>query len=175
VLDALAGACHDGVRLAFSYTARDGAPTERYVEPYRLVVLARRWYLLAFDIDRDDWRTFRVDRITAPRATVAHFSPRDAPDDPVAFVRGSIERVPRRYRVVADVAAGADAVETRIGSWADVERIGPRRCRVHMAADELEWPIFALMQVDADFVVQEPPELKDHLSRLARRFTASVR
>ena len=66
VLDAVARACRDETRLAFAYTARDGAATDRYVEPYRLVVLARRWYLLAFDIDRDDWRNFRVDRIERP-------------------------------------------------------------------------------------------------------------
>src|SRR5215813_9066004 len=96
VLDVVAGACHDGVRLGFSYTARDGAATERYVEPYRLVVLSRRWYLLAFDIDRDDWRTFRVDRMDEPRATVAPFTPRDLPaDDPAAFVRDAIEHMPR--------------------------------------------------------------------------------
>ena len=66
VLDAIAGACHDGVRLGFAYTAADGAETERYVEPHRLVVVERRWYLLAFDTDRDDWRTFRVDRMREP-------------------------------------------------------------------------------------------------------------
>ena len=72
-LDVLAGACRDGVRLSFAYTARDGAATERYVEPYRMVVLSRRWYLVAYDLDRDDWRTFRVDRIGDARATVGRF------------------------------------------------------------------------------------------------------
>src|SRR6478736_3700038 len=104
LLDVVAGACHDGVRLAFSYTARDGAATERYVEPYRLVVLSRRWYLLAFDLDRDDWRNFRVDRIDDPHATVGRFDPREVPDDPVAFVRGSIERMPMKHDAVVDVA-----------------------------------------------------------------------
>src|SRR5215471_5457572 len=104
VLDVVAGACHDGVRLAFSYTARDGAATERYVEPYRLVVLSRRWYLLAFDVDRDDWRTFRVDRMAEPRATVAQFAPRELPADPAAFVRDAVEQAPSRgHEVVVDV------------------------------------------------------------------------
>ena len=68
-----------GARRRSRYTARDGAATERYVEPYRLVVLSRRWYLLAFDVDRDDWRNFRVDRIERPAGDGrAIRSPRDA-------------------------------------------------------------------------------------------------
>ena len=61
---AIAQACRDGVRLTFDYGAADGAQTTRYVEPYRLVVLGQRWYLVAYDLDRNDWRTFRADRAT---------------------------------------------------------------------------------------------------------------
>ncbi|MEP6625074.1 MAG: YafY family protein [Acidimicrobiia bacterium] len=174
ILDVVARACHDGVRLGFSYTARDAATSERYVEPYRLVVLARRWYLLAFDIDRADWRTFRVDRIRDPRATVGRFTPRDAPDDPAAFVRGSIERMPGRHEVVVDVASSAATVERRIGRWATVEPVDAARCVVRIASDELEWPILALAQLDADFVVREPPELVAQVATLGERFTRAT-
>ena len=174
ILDVVARACHDGVRLGFSYVARDGAATERYVEPYRLVVLARRWYLLAFDIDRDDWRTFRVDRLDSPRATVGRFNPRDVPADPAAFVRGSIERMPSQHEVVVEVDAPAADVERRIGRWATVEPLAAARCVVRMASDELEWPILALAQLDADFVVREPPELVERVAVLGARFTRST-
>jgi predicted DNA-binding transcriptional regulator YafY len=174
VLDTVAGACHDGVRLGFSYTARSGAESERYVEPYRLVVLGHRWYLLAFDLDRDDWRTFRVDRVGDARATVARFSPREAPVDPVAFVRASMDQMPRAHRIVVEVDAPAADVEARIGRWAAVEPVSDTRCRARMTADDLEWPAFALMRLDADFVVQQPDQLRDLVAGVAARFGAAA-
>lgn len=174
VLDVVAQACRDEVRLGFSYTARDGAVTERYVEPYRLVVLSRWWYLLAFDVDRDDWRNFRVDRVREPRPTVGRFDPRDAPADPVAFVRGSIERMPRAHDVVVDVEGDAGQIEGRLGRWATIEPTGAGRCRVRMTADELEWPLLALVQLGAEFTVREPRELVDRVAEVAERFGRAV-
>jgi predicted DNA-binding transcriptional regulator YafY len=174
VLDVVAGACHDGVRLAFSYTARDGAATERYVEPYRLVVLSRRWYLLAYDIDRDDWRTFRVDRMDAPRATVAPFTPRDLPaDDPAAFVRDAIEHMPRGRDIVVDVQADAETIDARIGRWATTEATGADTSRVRMAADDFEWPAFALMTLGVAFTVREPDDFADYVAEVGRRFSTA--
>jgi len=174
VLDVVARACRDETRLSFGYVARDGATSERYVEPYRLVVLARRWYLLAFDADRDDWRNFRVDRMADARATSGRFEPRALPEDPAAFVRGSIERMPRAYEVVVDINAPADDVERRIGRWATVTATGPGTCRALMTADDLEWPVLALAQLDADFRVVEPPELRERVAGIARRFADAV-
>ena len=154
VLDVLAGACRDEVRVAFVYTARDGAATDRYVEPYRLVVLARRWYLLAFDVDRDDWRNFRVDRMRDAAATVGRFDPRPVPDDPVTFVRGSIERMPRQHEVVVEVAAPAARRARQIGRWSTISPAAVDGCRVRMTTDELEWPVLALAQLDAEFIVR---------------------
>ena len=148
-----------------SRTPRGAAATERYVEPYRLVVLSRRWYLLAFDVDRDDWRNFRLDRMTDARATVGRFDPRPVPDDPVAFVRGSIERMPREHDVVVDVDAPAPVVEDAIGRWSTVEPRGVDGARVRMTADDLEWPVLALAQLDADFTVVEPAALRDRIAR----------
>jgi predicted DNA-binding transcriptional regulator YafY len=173
VLDVVAGACHDGVRLAFSYTARDGAATERYVEPYRLVVLSRRWYLLSYDVDRDDWRTFRVDRMAEPRATVAPFTPRDLPADPASFVRDAIEQVPRGYDIVVDVETDAGTVEARIGRWATAEATGTGTSRVRMTADQLEWPAFALMLLGTEFTVREPAEFAAYVRDVGQRFAAA--
>ena len=173
VLDVVAGACHDVVRLAFSYVARDGAATERYVEPYRLVVLSRRWYLLAYDVDRDDWRTFRLDRMTEPRATVAQFTPRELPANPASYVREGIEQVPRGHHIVVDVEADAATVEARIGRWATAEATGRHRCRVRMTADELEWPALGLMMLDTEFTVVQPREFAEFVAGVGRRFVAS--
>jgi predicted DNA-binding transcriptional regulator YafY len=176
VLAVLAGACRDEVRVAFGYVARDGAGSDRYVEPYRLVVLAGRWYLLAFDGDRDDWRTFRVDRVRDPRATVGTFAPRALPAEPVAFVRRSIERAPGHHQVVADVERDARSVTAAIGRWAEVEELGADRCRVRMSADDLSWPVLALLRVDADFSVREPAALAALVATVGARFSrAAVR
>ena len=75
----LAQACRDDERVVFGYTAREGEPSSRSVEPHRLVSLGRRWYLVAYDLDRGDWRSFRVDRITAPTTTGARFRQRKLP------------------------------------------------------------------------------------------------
>ena len=174
VLDAVAAASFDVVRLSFTYAARDGVVSERYVEPYRLVVLARRWYLVAFDLDRDDWRTFRLDRMTEPRATANRFDPRVLPADPAAFVQQGIESAPRGLEVRVVVDAPAALVIERIGRWATVEPVDAARTRVTMIADELEWPMLALDRLGADFRVESPPQLLDHLERLGERYRRAI-
>src|ERR671932_375292 len=91
VLTAVAHACRAEERLRFTYTAQSGETTSRHGEPHRLVSLGRRWYLAAYDLRREDWRTFRLDRVEAARATGVHFAPRELPGgDAVAFVRSAI-------------------------------------------------------------------------------------
>src|SRR5215469_2165577 len=79
VLTSVAVACRDSERLRFGYTAADGRETDRHVEPHRLVLLARRWYLVCYDLDRQDWRSFRLDRLAGPSGTGARFRPRELP------------------------------------------------------------------------------------------------
>jgi predicted DNA-binding transcriptional regulator YafY len=173
-LTRLAAAVEGHQRVGFDYEAADGARSERRVEPYGVVTAGRRWYLVAFDVDRDDWRTFRVDRVEETRATAGRFEPRPMPEDPAAFVLGSIERMSRAHEVVVDVAAAADDVERRIGRWATIEPTGSGTCRVRMTADELEWPVLALTQLDADFTVLEPPELRARVADAGRRFSRAA-
>jgi predicted DNA-binding transcriptional regulator YafY len=91
-LTVLASAVAGRERLRFGYRARDGAETRRVVEPYRLVSTGRRWYLVAYDLDREDWRTFRVDRVAAPFPTGgARFAPRELPTgDAAEYLRRSV-------------------------------------------------------------------------------------
>ncbi|MGY1619595.1 helix-turn-helix transcriptional regulator [Geodermatophilus sp. SYSU D00691] len=175
VLTSLALACRDAERVEFGYTAARGERTERTVEPFRLVSLGRRWYLVGYDLDRGDWRSFRVDRISGPRGTGARFGPRRFPaEDAAGFVRDRIVELPVRRAAEAVVEAPAEEVRARIGRWATVEADGPDRCRVHLDSDDLTWAAAGLALTGARFTAVSPPELRDHLLELARRFTEAA-
>jgi biotin operon repressor BirA-like protein len=168
-------ACRDAERIAFTYTAADGARGERSVEPHRLVSLGRRWYLVGYDLDRGDWRTFRLDRVAGVRGTGARFGPRRFPaEDAAAYVRSRIGAVTVQYDVEAVVAAPAADVRRRIGRWARVEELPGDRCRVRMDADDLTWPALALAMTGAPFTQVSPPAMVDHLRDLAGRYAAAV-
>ncbi|RKE20093.1 YafY family protein [Streptomyces sp. TLI_171] len=171
-LTAVALACRDTERLRFRYAAADGAGTERHVEPHRLVRLGRRWYLVAYDLTRQDWRTFRLDRLAAPDPTGARFLPRALPAaDAAEFVRAGLTGQPRPHQVDVLVDAPAPTVRQRLGSWAEVTPTGPERCRVLMSSDSLDWPAMAIGSLDADFTVVSPPELAALLRSWGERFT----
>jgi predicted DNA-binding transcriptional regulator YafY len=175
VLTSAALACRDGERIAFGYTAAGGERTERSVEPHRLVSLGRRWYLVGYDLDRGDWRTFRLDRLDAVRGTGTRFGPRRFPaDDAATFVRERIGGLPATVRVEAMVDAPAQTVRGRLGRWAQVEPVDAGTCRLRMESDGLDWPTVALGMVGAGFTIVSPPELVDHLRQLAGRYTAAV-
>jgi predicted DNA-binding transcriptional regulator YafY len=172
VLGRVAQACRDEVRLRFDYAAADGTASHRYVEPYRLVTLTSRWYLVAFDVDRADWRTFRVDRMTAPELSRNTFDPRPLPaDDLVDYIRSRIASVRTFHRVEIVVHAPADDVRRAVGNWATIAETGtPGRTRVEMETDSLDWPVLALSALESDFEVVSPPELADRLRACGERF-----
>lgn len=105
----LARASRDRVRVSFGYLSHEGTPTERRVEPHRLVCTGRRWYLVARDVDRDDWRCFRVDRLHAVAASTTRFVPRDAPDA-VQFVVRGVSSVVYRYPARVRLAMSAERI-----------------------------------------------------------------
>jgi len=162
VLTTIALACRGEERLRFDYTPR-GAPTAaRSVEPHRLVSLGRRWYLIAWDLDRADWRSFRVDRLAQPAPAGTRFRPREIPGgDPVAWLRSRIAAIPTRYDVCVRLEADPEAVRAAVGPWATVEPAtdGSAGCRLRMNVDDLAWPIMLLVKVGAPFTVESPPEL----------------
>ena len=174
-LTAIAQACRGTERLEFGYTARDGVRTDRRVEPHRLVLLGRRWYLVAWDMNRSDWRSFRLDRLTAPRPTGAQFVPRELPaDDAAAFVRKGIDALPTRHDVEAVVHAEASVVRSRVGSWATIEEMGGARCRLRMSTESLDWVLMTLGRTGAEFDVVAPPAVTDHARRWSERFGRAV-
>jgi predicted DNA-binding transcriptional regulator YafY len=163
-LTAIAQACRDDERLEFAYTARDGERTTRLVEPHRLVSMGRRWYLVAWDMTRHDWRTFRIDRLSDPRPTGARFRQRELPGgDAAEFVRRQIASMPAQYEVVVHVHAPANDVAKVASHWARVEAVDERSCRLLMSVDGFEWPALILAAVGAEFDVTGPPEFRDHL------------
>jgi predicted DNA-binding transcriptional regulator YafY len=173
VLTTLAQACRDDELLTFGYTARDAEPTHRRVEPYRLVSLGRRWYLVAYDRDRQDWRSFRVDRISGPEATGQRFRPRELPaEDAPSFVRAGIQSRPQRYAVRVRFDAPAATIDADVGQWASVEPDGAG-CVMTMNTDTLDWPMMVLARLDCEFTVDGPAELVDLLARAAARFARS--
>lgn len=174
-LDVVASACRDGVRLSFDYVAADGAATRRYVEPYALVALDRRWYLVAHDLDRDDWRTFRLDRMAAPLASRNRFEPRPLPaDDLHDHVRYGLRHQPAAHHVVLEVEAAGERVRPQWGAWVRVDDLGPSRCRVEMEAESFRWPTLLLAELGVAFRVLEPPELQEHLRRIGEVFSVST-
>lgn len=170
-LIAVAQACRDTERLRFAYAARDGEQTDRHVEPHRLVALGRRWYLVAYDLGRHDWRSFRLDRLTAPHGTAARFRPRELPaEDAAAFVRaGMAAPAPHVVEVLVEEVPGT--VRARVGRWATVEDSGDGRCVLRMTTESLDWVAMTLGVIGADFEVRSPPELLDHLRDWGTRFT----
>lgn len=178
VLTTIALACRDDERIRFDYVSADSRRTERHVEPHRLVSLGRRWYLVAYDLARNDWRSFRIDRLSDPRGTGARFRQRQLPaDDAADFVRNGVGMgtVPMPIRSEVVVHAPAEAVRAKVGRWSTVEELGADRCRMVMTSDSLDWPVMALGTLRADFDVVSPPELVEQLLEWAGRFDRRLR
>jgi predicted DNA-binding transcriptional regulator YafY len=172
VLTAVALACRDAERIRFSYTAATGEQTRRHAEPHRLVLLGRRWYLVGYDLGRQDWRSYRLDRLGEPRGTGARFRPRELPaDGAAAFVRAGIASARAGFDVEVLVDAPAGMVAERIGRWVTVTGIGTDRCRITMTTDTLDWAVMGLGVMGAEFRVIGPPELRDQVRDWGRRFS----
>jgi predicted DNA-binding transcriptional regulator YafY len=163
-LTTIALACRGEERLRFDYIPREGPGAARFVEPHRLVSLGRRWYLLAWDLDRGDWRSFRVDRLTGPALTGARFRPREIPGgDPVAWLRSRLAAAPSRYEVSVLVVAEAERVRRHVAQWGTVEPVSAETCRLRMNVDDLGWPVMLLGLLGADFTVEAPTELVEQV------------
>jgi len=175
-LSFLANACrdHDGVR--FTYHDRTGAPSSRSVEPHRLVHTGYRWYLAAWDLTRNDWRTFRVDRVQGKLKTSLRFKPRKEPEGGfAAFVSKSIAHVPNPYSARVTLHGPFDTLSKRISpSLGALEAIDQQSCMLHTGSHSLEAITIHLLLVGVDFQVHEPPELVTYIKELATRLTKGV-
>ncbi|MFC4021531.1 helix-turn-helix transcriptional regulator [Micromonospora sp. GCM10011542] len=176
-LTAVSTAVHRRERLRFDYAGHDGRATVRDVEPYRLVYTGRRWYLLGWDTDRDDWRTFRADRIRPRVPTGPRFTPREPPGgDAVAHVLRGVGstawRHPARVRLHAPAARMAERIPTTAGL---LEAVDERTCLLHTGGESLANLAGFLGTLDVDFDVLDPPELGALLRDLAARYARAAR
>lgn len=157
VLALLALACRDGERLRFRYVDRAGVETGRHVEPHRLVSTGRRWYLVARDVDREDWRCFRVDRLGDPLPTGRRSSPTDPPDA-ARFVSEAISSRPYRWQARVLLQAPADAVLSLVPATVGVvEVVDDERCLLVSGSDSLDSLALHLVLLDVPFTPLEAP------------------
>lgn len=174
-LTLLAAAVRDHERVRFAYTARDQAGTRRDVEPHSLVNAGRRWYLVAFDRGRDDWRTFRVDRIADPASTGVRFSARELPaKDAAAYVQRSLQSYASRYEARVTVECPAEELAGRRWLGGDVTPLGAGRCELRTSDDNLDWLAMRIAMLPAPYVVHEPTEVIERLRVIAERIGGTL-
>jgi predicted DNA-binding transcriptional regulator YafY len=171
VLSTIAGAIRASERLRLNYVDHEGNQTVRTVEPERLVLWGRRWYLLAWDVGRDDWRTFRVDRITPKTPTGPRFKPRTLTDDDAAsYVQRTAGKATWRYRARIRIHAPASQVRALLPLAVDVTPDGPDRCIIEAGSDTPHQLALYIGLLDTDFEILEPPDLAEAFVRLAERY-----
>ncbi len=177
VLTILAGACRDHGRLRFEYRDHSGSSSRRIVEPHRLVNWGQRWYLVAWDPESHDWRTFRVDRIAPLTPTGPQFRPREPPEgDVAAYVSHRVSAAAWRYRARITVHAPAKVVAERITpAVGTVEAVDEHTCVLDTGANAIETIAVYIGLLGIDFTVSEPPELIAKLRELSARYELATR
>jgi predicted DNA-binding transcriptional regulator YafY len=171
-LAVIATACRDCERLRFRYESHAGESSRRMVEPHRLVHTGRRWYLVAWDVNRDDWRTFRVDRIEPHPSADRRFAPRDPPaQDIAAYVARRVSATRDRYQAEVILHAPLEEVKGRVPqAVGTLEAIDGRTCRLRTGSGWLGGLAVYVAEIGVDFQVVEPPEFADRVRELAERF-----
>jgi predicted DNA-binding transcriptional regulator YafY len=164
-------ACHRRERLRFAYRAQDGTQSQRDVEPYRVVRAQSRWYLLAWDPDRQDWRTFRLDRLTPRPPTGPRFVPRELPEGGAAAqVTKGLRRLAHQVQARILVHGPFDQVVARVpADWGTAEATDGDSCLVTLRGESAATIAPWLTMFDLPFTVLDPPELRDECRRLAQQ------
>jgi predicted DNA-binding transcriptional regulator YafY len=176
VLLALASACRDTVQLRFDYRSYSDSESRRLVEPYRLALRAGRWYLLAFDLERDDWRTFRVDRIVPRLPHGRRFTPRDLPAEGAAHhVDRGVASAPWGFRASIVIHAAASIVAERLPpSAGTLTAVDDGSCVLETGSDDPQALLRYLSMLDLDFSVADTPALAAEARRLSDRLARAA-
>ncbi|OAK55289.1 helix-turn-helix transcriptional regulator [Rhodococcoides kyotonense] len=183
VLATVAGVCHNRERLRFDYRRHDGTEARREVEPYSLVRAGARWYLLGWDIMRDDWRSFRVDRMDPKIPTGPRFTRRELPDGgAAAFVAKGIDHAYTQVKARILLHAAIETIAPMVDEyWGTLESGTDDTCTIVLTGDSLQSIARWLYAFDTDFTVVEPAELRDEClkvaewhSRVSERYRAST-
>lgn len=168
----IAEACRRRERLRFDYNSPHRGSNRRDAEPHQVVCFNRRWYLVAFDIDHDDWRTFRVDRLTARTPSGPQFVPRKIPHgDAVTYLEHQLSSQTWPYRAVVRLSKSMEDLAERIWpGMGALEPDGPSNCLLHVGAPTPRDLMWMITSVDADFeLIEAPPELVAALLEQATR------
>ncbi|WP_020578762.1 helix-turn-helix transcriptional regulator [Actinopolymorpha alba] len=173
VLTIVAAACREHQRLRFDYQSHDGASSVRDTEPHRLVHTGRRWYLIGWDTDRSDWRTYRVDRIRPRIPAGPRFTPRQAPDVNLAdYLTRGVSTAPYRYQARITLHAPAETAAERIPPTVGViEAVDPHTCLLHTGSNSLDELAIYVALFGFRFQIHGPPELIAHIRDLTARLT----
>jgi predicted DNA-binding transcriptional regulator YafY len=179
VLAALAAACRDGTRLQFAYVARDDKASRRHIDPAAVVYSGRRWYLVAFDLDRDDWRTFRLDRIKGRVRDAGRGRRRTVPGgDPALYVQEQLGRrgweedpVPGRVRLGLAAETATQRIPER---YAIVEPDGEHACIVSTRGSWTTEFLVWMAMMDAPIRVLEPPEFVEAARSMVARLAEAA-
>jgi predicted DNA-binding transcriptional regulator YafY len=179
-LAVLAQGCRDREEVRFDYRRRDGEETRRLVQPYQLVSADRRWYLVAWDKRRGDWRTFRVDRLSDPRLAGPRFEPRELPAaDAAAFVEQSLQATPRDHEADVVVHVPAERLQA-VARWfqADLEAVDDETCRLHLRSESipaLAWMV-TVLAVHGEIEIEPAArgDLRELLGAIGGRLTGAV-
>ncbi|MDT3399513.1 YafY family protein [Streptomyces sp. B1866] len=176
VLAELAGACRDRERLRFAYRDHHGAVSRRTAEPHRLVCAGRRWYLVAWDVEREDWRTYRADRITPVPPHGPRFTPRPPPaDDLAAYVSKGVSAAAYDKRATVLLHAPAERAAQRIWPGAGViEPVEADRCLLHVGGADLEEAVVRVLMTGFEFEVREPEGLADRVREIRDRLDRAL-
>jgi len=167
-------ACRVGERLRVAYRDAAGNATDRRIEPHRVVSVGRRWYLVAYDLDRKDWRTFRLDRMV-DAARTGHGIDLVDPPDAAAFVHRSITTAPYRHQAQILVHAPITDVERRVPPGVGMlEAVGERLTRMSAGADDLDYLVVEVGTMGFAFEIESPPELRDRCAEVGRRLIAGA-
>jgi len=176
VLTLLASACEERRRLRFSYRDGKGTESERHVEPYGVVHTLSRWYLACWDLMREDWRTFRVDRLSNAAMQETRCAPRVVPfGDLATYVAQSIDTRTQTFRARVELLAP----QTEVAQWmpwfaGQLTPLDEHRCLFEAGEQDLDRLAYYLSMMDVDFIVHEPRELLDHVQRMSARLARSV-
>jgi predicted DNA-binding transcriptional regulator YafY len=176
VLTELTAACRDRELVRFEYEDRGKTGSRRIAEPYGLVNWGRRWYLVAWDRDRDDWRTFRVDRMTPKFPAGPRFSPRELPDEDLArYVSDRVSAAPWRIAAHITIHAPAAVVAERVPAHVGpIQSIDAETCVLSAGNDNVEMFAVYLGMIGFDFTVTSPPELVEAVRKLGQRYAKAI-
>ncbi|MET9226587.1 YafY family protein [Lentzea sp. NPDC003310] len=175
-LTIIAAACRDHQQLRFTYAPTQGEPAKRLAEPQGLVHTGRRWYLVAWDVSKEDWRTFRVDRITEQPTLAARFTPREPPAESLGeFVSRQIASNVYTHQAVVTIHAPMQAVAERTTPTSvSLEPIDDNSCLMRTGAEALDRIVFYLLYLDLDFEIHEPQHLRERVGTLVTRLQRSI-